>query len=116
MPRHAPEARPVLRHPHAERPAGHRLSRQFHPSRKNVAKLFRARDFDNARSALKAVRAWRDSMTQSLLPETKQEFSLRVKPVNARRRIRYTGFCVSDPRHANLYLNTSATAAYSSAS
>ena len=49
---------------------------------KNVAKLFRARDFDNASAALKAARAWRDSMTQSLLPETKQEFSQRIRPDN----------------------------------
>ncbi len=49
---------------------------------KNVSELFRARDFDNARAALKAARAWRDSMTRKLLPETKQEFSLRVRPDN----------------------------------
>ena len=49
---------------------------------KNVAESFRARDYDNARAALKAARAWRDSMTQSLLPETKQEFSQRIRPDN----------------------------------
>ena len=49
---------------------------------KNLAKLFRARDFDNAMAALKAARAWRDGMTQSLLPETKQEFSHRIRPDN----------------------------------
>lgn len=29
----------------------------------NIAKLFLARDYDNAKAALKAARAWRDSMT-----------------------------------------------------
>ncbi len=49
---------------------------------KNVAKLFRARDYRAARSALKAARVWRDSMTRTLTPETKQEFSQRVRPDN----------------------------------
>ena len=49
---------------------------------KNLAKLFRARDFDNAMAALRAARAWRDGMAQSLLPETKQEFSHRIRPDN----------------------------------
>ena len=31
---------------------------------------------------MKAARAWRDGMTQSLLPETKQEFSQRMRPDN----------------------------------
>jgi hypothetical protein len=49
---------------------------------KNVAKLFRERDFGTARAALKAARAWRDQMTQTLMPETKQEFSQRLLPTN----------------------------------
>ncbi len=49
---------------------------------KNVAKLFRARDYDNASSALRAARAWRDRMCRTLPPETKQEFSQRVRPDN----------------------------------
>lgn len=49
---------------------------------KNVAKLFRSRDFATARAALKAARAWRDHMTRALTPETKREFSRRVRPDN----------------------------------
>jgi hypothetical protein len=49
---------------------------------KNVAKLFRERDFGSARAALKAARGWRDQMTQTLMPETKQEFSQRLLPTN----------------------------------
>jgi hypothetical protein len=49
---------------------------------RNVAKLFRVRDFDSEGAALKAARAWRDGMTLSLLPETKQEFSQRMRPDN----------------------------------
>jgi len=49
---------------------------------KNVAKLFRVRDYGNAREALKAARAWRDRMARELRPETKQEFPRRVRPDN----------------------------------
>jgi hypothetical protein len=49
---------------------------------KNVATLFRERDFGSARAALKAARAWRDQMTQTFMPETKQEFSQRLLPAN----------------------------------
>ena len=49
---------------------------------KNVAKLFRVRDYGNAREALKAARAWRDRMTQTVAPETKREFSQRMRPDN----------------------------------
>jgi hypothetical protein len=49
---------------------------------KSVAKLFRERDFGSVRAALKAARAWRDQMTQTLMPETKQEFSQRLLPTH----------------------------------
>lgn len=49
---------------------------------KNVARLFRVRDYGTARAALKAARAWRDGMTKALAPETKQEYSQRVQPNN----------------------------------
>lgn len=49
---------------------------------KNVAKLFRARDFDDAGAAFNAARAWRDRVTQLLAPGTKQEFSQRMRPDN----------------------------------
>lgn len=49
---------------------------------KNVAKLFRVRDYGNARAALKAARAWRDRMTRTVAPETKREFSKRMRPDN----------------------------------
>lgn len=49
---------------------------------KNVAKLFRARDFANERAALKAARAWRDLMTRTLVHQTKQEFCQRLRPDN----------------------------------
>lgn len=48
----------------------------------NVAQLFRVRDYGNARAALKAARLWRDHMTSELKPETKQEFSQRLRPDN----------------------------------
>lgn len=48
----------------------------------NVAKLFRTRDYGSARAALKAARAWRDSMSGAMPLETKQEFSQRVRPDN----------------------------------
>jgi hypothetical protein len=68
MPWHARKPDPVVRDSHAERSAGHRLSSDLYSARQNVAKLFRARDFDNARAALKAARSWCDGMTKSLLP------------------------------------------------
>ncbi len=49
---------------------------------KNVAKLFRARDYGDAGSALSAARAWRDRMCQVLKPETKQAYSQRVRADN----------------------------------
>ena len=48
----------------------------------NVAALFRARDYRNAKAALQAARAWRGRMASELKPETKQEFSRRVRPDN----------------------------------
>lgn len=48
----------------------------------NVAALFRAREHGGARAALKAARAWRDKTAGELMPETKQEFSLRLRPDN----------------------------------
>lgn len=82
MPRHAPRPDPfyAIRTRKGAWGTAYRVSFTRHG--KNVSKLFRTRDFDNARAALKAARAWRDSMTQSLLPETKQEFSQRVRPDN----------------------------------
>jgi hypothetical protein len=82
MPRHAPRPDPfyAIRTRTGAWGTVYRVSFTRHG--KNVAKLFRARDFYNARSALKAARAWRDGMTQSLLPETKQEFSQRIRPDN----------------------------------
>ena len=50
---------------------------------KNVTKLFRARDYRDAVSALKAARTWRDHMSSVLAPETKQEFSQRLRPDNS---------------------------------
>ena len=47
-----------------------------------VAELFRAAEYGGARVALKAARAWRDSITQRLMPESKEAFSQRVKPNN----------------------------------
>lgn len=82
MPRHAPRPDPfyAIRARKGAWGTVYRVSFTRHG--KNVAKLLRARDFDNARAALKAARAWRDGMTQSLLPETKQEFSQRIRPDN----------------------------------
>jgi len=82
MPRHAPRPDPfyAIRTRRGAQGIVYRVSFTRHG--KNVAKLFRVRDYDNARSALKAARAWRDSMTQSILPETKQEFSQRIRPDN----------------------------------
>ena len=48
----------------------------------NVAALFRAREHGGARAALKAARAWRDKTAGELRPETKQEFSQRLRPDN----------------------------------
>lgn len=48
----------------------------------NVAALFRAREHGGARAALKAARAWRDKTAGELMPETKQEFSQRLRPDN----------------------------------
>lgn len=80
--RHAPRPDPfyAIRTRKGERGTVYRVAFTRHG--KLVAKLFRERDFDNARAALKAARAWRDSMTRSLLPETKQEFSQRIRPDN----------------------------------
>jgi len=87
MPRHAPRPDPfyAIRTRRGAWGTVYRVSFTRHG--KNVAKLFRARDFDNARSALKAARAWRDNMNQSVLPETKQEFSqhLPARPVPEQR-------------------------------
>ena len=82
MPRHAPTSDPfyAIRTRRGPRGIVYRVSFTRHG--KNLAKLFRARDFDNAMAALKAARAWRDGMTQSLLPGTKQEFSHRIRPDN----------------------------------
>ena len=82
MPRHAPTSDPfyAIRTRRGPRGIVYRVSFTRHG--KNLAKLFRVRDFDNAMAALKAARAWRDGMTQSLLPETKQEFSHRIRPDN----------------------------------
>ncbi len=82
MPRYAPKPDPF----YAIRPIRgawgivYRMSFTRHG--KNVAKLFRERDFDNARAALKAARAWRDRMTKALPPKTKQEFYQHVRPDN----------------------------------
>ena len=48
---------------------------------KNVAKLFRARDYDSkAKAALSAARSCRDRTTQVLVPQTKQEIRQCVRP------------------------------------
>ena len=82
MPRHAPRPDPfcAIRTRRGAQGIVYRVSFTRHG--KNVAKLFRARDFDNARAALKAAQAWRYGMAESLLPETKQEFSHRIRPDN----------------------------------
>lgn len=82
MPRHAPRPDPfyAIRTTNGAWGIVYRVAFTRHG--KNVAKLFRERDFDNARAALKAARAWRDSMTREVLPETKQEFSQRIRPDN----------------------------------
>jgi hypothetical protein len=49
---------------------------------KTFAALFRSSDYGSARAALKAARAWRDSVSQTVMPETKQAFSQRVRPDN----------------------------------
>ena len=82
MPRPAPRPDPFYAIRTRRGPQGIVYRVSFTRHGKNVAKLFRARDYANARAALKAARIWRDGMTQSLLPETKQEFSQRVRPDN----------------------------------
>jgi hypothetical protein len=52
---------------------------------RDVAKLFRVHDHDDSTSALRAARAWRETMTRMLQPATKQEFSQRVRPANTSR-------------------------------
>jgi len=49
---------------------------------KTLAALFRSSDHGSARAALKAARAWRDSVSQTVMPETKQAFSQRIRPDN----------------------------------
>jgi hypothetical protein len=49
---------------------------------KNVAKLFRDADYGSPRAALKAARTWRDKQARRLLPQTKQEFSRKLRPDN----------------------------------
>lgn len=82
MPRHASKPDPWYAIRIRKDPWGIVYRVSFTRRGKNVAKLFRARDYDNAWSALKAARAWREQMTQTLTPETKQEFSRRPLPTN----------------------------------
>ena len=82
MPRHAPRSDPFSAIRTRRGPQGIVYRVSFTRDGKNLAKLFRVRDFDNARAALRAARAWRDGMTQSLLPETRQEFSHHIRPDN----------------------------------
>jgi len=49
---------------------------------KTLAALFRSIDYSSTKAALKAARAWRDSVSKSALPETKQAFSQRTGPDN----------------------------------
>ena len=58
----------------------YRVSLQRHG--KTLAALFRSTDYGSAKAALKAVRAWRDSVSQTTMPETKQAFSQRTGPDN----------------------------------
>jgi len=82
MPWHARKPDPwyAIRIRKGKRGVVYRVS--FTRSGKTVARLFRAADYGSTRAALKAARAWRDSVTQSLLPETKEAFSQRVKSNN----------------------------------
>jgi hypothetical protein len=49
---------------------------------KTFAALFRSIDYGSARAALKAARAWRDIVSRTAMPETKQAFSQRIRPDN----------------------------------
>ena len=82
MPWHARKPDPwyAIRIRNGKRGVVYRVS--FTRSGKTVAQLFRSADYGGARAALKAARAWRDSMTGSLPLQTKRAFSQRVKPNN----------------------------------
>jgi len=82
MPRHArrPDVWYAIRTHRGAQRIVQRVS--FTRDGKNVAELFRVRDYGNAREALKAARAWRDRMTRKLQPETKRQFSLRMRSDN----------------------------------
>ena len=82
MPWHARKADPwyAIRTRKGKTGVAYRVSFTRHG--KNVAKLFRARDYGDARSALRAARAWRDRMCVILKPETKQAYSQRVQRNN----------------------------------
>jgi hypothetical protein len=82
MPRHPPKPDPwyAIRTRHGPWGTVYRVS--FTRAGTNVAAMFRAREHGNAKAALQAARAWRDRMASELKLETKQEFSVRVRPDN----------------------------------
>jgi hypothetical protein len=82
MPWHARKPDPwyAIRIRKGKRGVVYRVS--FTRSCKIVAQLFRAADYGGTGAALKAARAWRDSMSGSLPLQTKQAFSQRLKPNN----------------------------------
>jgi hypothetical protein len=82
MPRHARKPDPWYAIRTFNGPWGIVYRVSFTRRGKNVAKLFRARDYSDARAALKAAQAWRDSMARNLQPDTKQEFCQRLRPEN----------------------------------
>jgi len=47
---------------------------------KTLAALFRSSEYGSAKAALKAARTWRDSVSQTVMPETKRAFSQRIRP------------------------------------
>ena len=80
MPRHAPRPDPFSAIRTRSGPQGIVYRVSFTRHGKNLAKLFRVRDFDNARAALRAARAWRDGMTQSLPPRRSKSSAIAFGP------------------------------------
>lgn len=82
MPRHPAKPDPwyAIRTRHGPRGTVYRVS--LTRAGTTVAAMFRARDYGSAKAALRAARAWRKRITSELMPETKQEYSLRLRPDN----------------------------------
>ena len=82
MPRHERKSGPwyAIRERRGPRGIAYRVSLTRHGT--TVAQLFRSVDHGTARGALKAARTWRDVMARALMPETKQEYAVRLLPHN----------------------------------